>query len=359
MQITTATTPGTDHSAMRVRLKYLSEDMDRHGNVRCYLRMSGAPKVRLRSMPGTPEFMVEYHGALKKDARSSSSRPGSQAKRGTFRALCVRYFSSPEYKSLDVSTSKWQRRTLEKICEVHGDDLVAHMQPRHVRKLRDELQATPAAANQRIKALRALFSWANERDETTVNPTLGVKRIRYAKKGHHTWTAAECAQYEARHPIGTKPRLAYDLLRFIAFRREDVVRIGHQHIWNDRVQYRQAKNEDRNPIDVDIPVHPQLAATLKASKTGSMTFLLTEFGRAFTPNGFGNKFKDWCRQADLPHCSAHGLRKATATALAEAGATPHEIMAITGHQTLEEVEVYTKAADRKKTADAAMAKLGA
>ncbi|KRR08306.1 hypothetical protein [Bradyrhizobium valentinum] len=45
------------------------------------------------------------------------------------------------------------------------------------------------------------------------------------------------------------------------------------------------------------------------------------------------------------------------TALAESGATPHEIMAITGHQTLEEVERYTKAANLKKTADAAMAKL--
>jgi integrase len=66
-------------------------------------------------------------------------------------------------------------------------------------------------------------------------------------------------------------------------------------------------------------------------------------GKPFTANGFGNK-KDWCRQADLPHCSAHGVRKATSTALAEAGATPHEIMAITGHQTLEEVERYTKAA---------------
>jgi integrase/recombinase XerD len=77
----------------------------------------------------------------------------------------------------------------------------------------------------------------------------------------------------------------------------------------------------------------------------------------FTANGFGNKFKDWCRQANLPHCSAHGVRKATSTAPAEAGATPHEIMAVTGHQTLEEVERYTKTASRRKTADAAMAKL--
>lgn len=114
---------------------------------------------------------------------------------------------------------------------------------------------------------------------------------------------------------------------------------------------------DSNPIDIDIPLHPALAESIAASKVGNMTFLITEYGKPFTANGFGNKFKDWCRQADLPHCSAHGVRKATSTALAESEATPHEIMAITGHQTLEEVERYTKKANRKKMADTAMAKL--
>jgi integrase/recombinase XerD len=106
-----------------------------------------------------------------------------------------------------------------------------------------------------------------------------------------------------------------------------------------------------------LVLHPELKASIEASAVGNMTLLITEYGKPFTANGFGNKFKDWCRQADLPHCSAHGVRKATSTALAEAGATPHEIMAITGHQTLEEVERYTKAFSRQKTADTGMAKL--
>ena len=91
--------------------------------------------------------------------------------------------------------------------------------------------------------------------------------------------------------------------------------------------------------------------------SGHLTFLVTEFGKPHSPNGFGNKFKDWCREAGLPHCSAHGLRKAAAARLAERGATAHEIMAITGHQSLEEVERYTRAAQRRTLADSAMAKL--
>jgi integrase len=51
------------------------------------------------------------------------------------------------------------------------------------------------------------------------------------------------------------------------------------------------------------------------------------------------------------------LRKATARRLAEIGCTGHQIAAITGHASLSEVQQYTKAADRKRMAREAMAKL--
>jgi len=179
-----------------------------------------------------------------------------------------------------------------------------------------------------------MFSWANEAEETTVHPTLGVKKLKCASKGHHTWTAEEIEQFNQRHPIGTQARLALDIIRYTSGRREDAPRLGRQHIRGGRIRLQEAKNERRNPIDIDIPLHPALAATIAATKVGNMTFLITEYGKPFTANGLGNKFKDWCCQAHLPHCSAHAVRKATSTALADAGATPHVIMAVTGHQTL-------------------------
>jgi len=106
------------------------------------------------------------------------------------------------------------------------------------------------------------------------------------------------------------------LLLYTTGRREDAVRFGPPHINNDRVQYRQAKNEYRSPVDMDIPLHPDLKEIIAATAIGRQTFLVTEYGKPFSPNGFGGKFKDWCRQANLPHCSAHGLRKATAARLA-------------------------------------------
>jgi site-specific recombinase XerD len=343
-------------SNMRIPLKYICEDIDRHGNVRCYVRVPGKRKVRLRALPGTPEFMDEYQAAV--TTTDAPLRQAAEAKKGSFRYLCTRYYASAVYKVLDIKTRNWQRRALDEVASEHGAKPVAMMQSRHVRRLRDAKAATPAAANQLMKALRALFSWANEAEETTVNPVLGVKKIKYRSDGHHTWTDEEIQQYYKRHPLGTKARLALDLLRYTTGRREDAPRLGRQHLRDGRVRFRQAKNEHRNPIDIDIPLHPAFAESIAAANVSkNMTFLLTEFGKPFTANGFGNKFKDWCRQADLPHCSAHGVRKATSVELAEAGATPHEIMAVTGHQTMKEVERYTKAASRKKTADSAMSKL--
>lgn len=174
--------------------------------------------------------------------------------------------------------------------------------------------------------------------------------------GFHSWELHEIRKYEERHPVGSKARLAMTLLLYTACRREDVVRFGPQHVRDGRIRYRQAKNKHRNPVDLDIPIHPDLKAIIDATPSNHLTFLTTEYGRSFTPAGFGNKFRQWCNEAGLPHCSSHGLRKAAATRLAQRGATAHEIMAITGHRSLEEVERYTRAAKQGELADAAMVK---
>ena len=45
-------------------------------------------------------------------------------------------------------------------------------------------------------------------------------------------------------------------------------------------------------------------------------YLVTQFGKAFTAKGFGNKVREWCDQAGLPECTSHGLRKLCLTRLA-------------------------------------------
>ena len=100
-------------------------------------------------------------------------------------------------------------------------------------------------------------------------------------------------------------------------RREDAVRLGPQNVRDGRIRFIQAKNEHRAPVEVDIPLHPSLGAAIAARRSEHLTFFVTEYGKPYTPAGFGNAMRDWCDQANLRHCSAHGLRKACATVLAD------------------------------------------
>lgn len=89
-------------------------------------------------------------------------------------------------------------------------------------------------------------------------------------------------------------------------------------------------------------------------KLGDLTFLINDLSRAFTDAGIGNKMRDWCDQAGLPHCTTHGLRKAGATIAAMNGATAHQLKAIFGWETLKQAEIYTRAADQIRLAQSGM-----
>jgi integrase len=188
------------------------------------------------------------------------------------------------------------------------------------------------------------------------NPAISVKRYRSRGDGIHTWTEAEIACFQERHPIGSKARLALALLLYTAQRRSDVVRFGWQHITGDAIALRQEKTD----APLLIPIHPELAKALAAAPHTNMSFLVTEHGKPFTQAGFGNWFRERCNEAGLPQCSAHGLRKAAATRLANAGCSTDQIKAITGHRALSEVARYTRAADQQRLARQALSiQLGA
>ena len=171
--------------------------------------------------------------------------------------------------------------------------------------------------------------------------------IRSGSTGYHSWTPEEIATFEERHPIGTRARLALALLLYTGQRRSDVVAIGKQHVRNGSLCFTQYKNRRSKPVTLQIPIVCELQRIIDASPCGDLTFLVTELGRPFTSAGFGNRFRQWCDEANLKNCSAHGLRKAAAARLAELGATEHEIMAVTGHRTSKEVTRYTRAARQK------------
>jgi integrase len=203
-----------------------------------------------------------------------------------------------------------------------------------------------------------MFDWALENDVAGVvrNPVRDVKYPKpLATGGHHTWSPEEVAIFEQRHPVGSKARLALGLLLYTGLRASDVVRLGRQHVSEGKISITLYKNRDRKPVTLLLPILPELQRVMDASELGAATFLVTDHGMSFaSAKSFGNKVRDWCDQAGLPHCTAHGLRKSGATIAAENGATPHQLKAIFGWSTLKQPELYTKAVEQGRVAAEAM-----
>jgi integrase len=336
---------------MRRPPKYVHGFIDRHGKPRFYFRRAGFKKIPLPGLPWSPAFMEAYETALAGQPLHIGS---ARTKPGTVRALAVSYFNSSEFRSLRSSSQAIYRGLIDRFSVQYGDNRVANLKREHVVKLMAARAEKPVAANNLRKVLRAMMKHAIEIGLRADDPTRDVKAIRVKSDGFHSWNDYEIAQFEKRHHVGSYARLALALLLYTGQRRSDVVRMGPQHTRNGVLHVRQLKTG----IELAIPVHPTLAAVIAETPPQHLTFLINQFGRPFTAAYFGQWFREQCDMADLHHCSAHGLRKAAARRLAEAGCTAHEIAAITGHASLKEVERYTKAVDQQKLAASAMKKTG-
>ena len=353
---------------MHIKRKYVYEDVDRWGNVRLYFwRGRGYRKARIVERPGSEEFDHRYHELLREcDTGRLRVTPRDGPAAGTFRWLCIEHFKSLAFNQLDPRTQRVTRLIVERMflepiargaTEVFGDCPVHRFGAAAVRILRDRRADKPEAANNRIRRLRRIFSWALDSGIAGVatNPARQVSLLKPARQGGFPcWTPADIERFEARHAIGTKARLALALLLYTGVRRSDLVLLGRQHLRAGRLRFLQQKGRKRSPITIDVPLLPILREIIEASETGDLAFLVTEHGQPFSAAGFTNWFRDRCNEAGLPNLSAHGLRKAGATRAAENGATAHQLMAIFGWRTIKQAEAYTRAAERAKLAGEAM-----
>jgi integrase len=330
----------------KLHLKYVQSFGGYH-----YFRRRGSPRIPLPGVVGSAQFLEAYSQALA--AAPVAIGASKRSKPGSISAALAEYFTSQSFRSLTGGTPAQRRSILERFREQHGHMPLASLPKEFLVAMLDTMAPNPARLW--LRALRHFLRWAETRKLIRQDPTLGI-RIRPPKSdGHHTWSESEIAQFEATHPVGSKARLALAVALYTAQRRSDVIRIGRQHIRDGVLVVRQQKTG----TSLSIPVHSDLQKIIDTTPIGHLTLLTTRFGRSYRDNNFSDQFRAWCEDAGLPqHCVFHGLRKAAARRLAEAGCTAHEIAAMTGHKSLREVEHYTRAADQARLAKAAMVKAG-
>jgi integrase len=336
---------------IKTRLKYCIFDPDPNGNDRYYVRKPGHRKIRIKETfqdsDGriTPAFMKAYFEAL--EALDGNRAAPRTPREKTFYWLADQYYRSPKFKSFDQLTQADKRGVLDRFCQTAGDLPYAALRKEDVEASQDKRRATPAAADKLVKYLRSLFVWAIEKKLATFNPAVGIAKINETE-GWHTWTPAEVDIYRSHHKIGSKARLALELMLNVGARISDASRIGRQHETDGWLNFVAWKNRNRKSRKtIQCPITRELAEALAASPTGDMTYLVSDLGRPFTINGLGNKMRDWCDAAGLHQCSSHGLRKAAAVILAESGVTAPELCALFGWSKLETAEIYIRQARQR------------
>lgn len=335
------------------------EKLDKY--VTPYTDVRGKRRYRFRRMgfdthvpaPTDPQYKEAYEAAMQ--GCKVIVRP---ARDGSVEDMIRRYYDSVAFANVSEVRRKNLRSILEPFREEYRDFMVRDFTNVEIEQiLQDKTVETfdekgrkrggTSAANNLAEALNKVFKLAVKWDLADINPVEGADRPKHKGEGYHPWNRAEVAQYREAHPIGTMPRAAMEIMLWTMARRGDAIRLGDKNLIGGRVFFTANKTDK----DASLMAAPPMLEAVEAAYDGQGTWIKTAYGKPFSDGGFGNWFKKQCLKADLPHCTAHGLRKALAIMGAEAGATNQQLKALGQWSGDAEVATYTFAANQAVLAD--------
>ncbi len=347
--------------------KYVSAFEDRHGTTRYRYRRKGYEGGYFKAKIGTDEFRAEYaafsNGQIDETVRGNRVRPG------TVEDLVSRYVSVPVRLGPTLTTQHKVRSVIDWFRERYADAYLVDIDFSHIDEILDtrrekisvgsRMHGGLEAARKLRKELVRLFDFAEK--ARMIVP--GSNPVRQAEKvkgrgtgGFYSWTEEDIAKYRRYHDLGTRARLALELLLWTGQRRGDAYLFGDGDLNDGTFQITQKKTGK----ELWIPLAPPLKAAIDAMPTppeGATSFLLSELGKPYSYASFGNRMRKWCDDAGLPQCTAHGLRKANARRMAELEMNNSMLKSIGGWSNDREVGVYTAAADQVRLAGQAIARL--
>lgn len=329
--------------------------VDRHGKERARFRLKGMDCYLPH--PATPEYAEAYklatQGIVPRKMRLVPKSIGE---------LFQRFYASARFNKGGEAWRRTVRVTLEEFRNEAKDVPVAdftdyHIETILVRRLEKRTVdgrnfGGPAAATRLHEQLVRLFDFAqNKLRWIDRNPAREADSpVNHKTDGYHSWTDGEIAQFQARHPLGSRARLALELALWMGIRRADIAKLR----WDQVTGGRGALKAGKTGKGVNLRIAPDLQAALDALPIGEGPLLVTSQGKGFTAAGLGNWFRDRCNEAGLPQCSMHGLRKALARRAADMGATQAQLKAVGQWSNDEEVAVYIAAANQQRLADEAI-----
>mgnify|MGYP003118721204 CR=1 FL=1 len=360
---------------MRLRFPGLMEETLPSGNLRYRVRVKGQKtrKITLPIGPEHPDFQEAY-SAGRRGERYASSNIVDRVEAGTVGWLVRSYMTHLEQMvatgSASALTLKQRRGFADRLLQRQSSTGRSSGQPyknlpmlipeAELLALVDDMMATPGAAKNMMKFIKAMYAWAVPRKHCAYNPAAGINVAYKSKGGATPWTISDLEKFRARHPFGSMAHLTLTLFMFTACRISCAVTLGrsmeqtiHGEPW---LAWQPIKAGSR---PVEIPILPPLLKAIRAQTLIGPTYLLTGKGQPFaSPEALRNAMQRWCKEAEIEGKSSHGIRKAAGHLMALMGATQYEIMSVHGHAQASTSQVYTEGVERRALAQQAAAKLG-
>lgn len=341
----------------KLRLRYVNDFVDRHGRTRFYFRHQGK-RWPLPDEPGTAAFTARYDQLLANEVKARPSRGNVAFGPGTLGWVIEKWVASKGFQAKATSTQNRYRSILDTIRKLFGRGLLVDLRERHVRAIRAEFKST-SAADLSLILLSSLWSFAKENLSRELhNVDLGVNPVREVAKLHQKsfeyepWPDALIEKFQTHARPAEAMRLALNLLLFTGQRLGDVAAMTWAQYDGEGIQVRQEKTKE----PVWIPCDARLKAQLDATPRRSDFILTTQFNEGYNKKSLSNAVAAGVAAAGFEGFSAHGLRKNAGVALAEAGCSDHQIMAVLGHRSYVQAHGYTRRARRKVLAREAVAK---
>jgi len=333
---------------------FLSSYKDRHGKERWRFRRGKLTRA-IPGLPGEPHFEVAYNDALAgRTTAAAVIRHPNHALPRTLKAAwrLATAHDNMDWQKLGKSSRDSYIERAERLLAMeiapgctYADAPIADLRRRHVKQLLGAMSDRPHAAYDAFVVLRKMVLVALDEEWIEIDPT---HRVKYRPKpaGHRAWTDAERATFEARWPLGSRPRTVYALALYTGQRRSDLVR----YRWNDFKSDTLPVTQQKTGKELRLPILPQLREALNAADRSSDLVVPLD------ADTLTNYWLAWTRECGLEGCTLHGLRKTLGKILAEEGATTRELMEMLGHDSISHAELYSKEAEQARLAKRAMGK---
>ena len=355
---------------MRIKITGYIRDKGRNGKIRHRVRVEGnkAKRIEIPVGPEIPEFWNYYYAARAGEAYQPPEPAQKSHKRSLAHAMdtYLAHLSKQVGNGLRSARTLKQRTSLFKAARAFSSpeghtmgDMDYDLPAAAIVHIRDCWESSSQADNC-VKAMSAMYDWLIERGLVEANPCKGVAKIHVSQGGATAWSADDLRQYLAHHSNPGPARVFLFLAMFTGARRGDLARLGREHeVTHQGVKCLHFQPEKKGSAPVTVPMFPQLVEEIRATGVIGKTYILNAHGQPFKGgDSLGMRVQRWTAEAGLSGRSAHGLRKALATLLAELGCSQQQISAVLSHTKASTSEVYTKSAERAVMARSAFEAIG-